>query len=127
MKIPNPKFPTRNESPGIPEDARWIDDYSSPRDGNVKMITQALQKQLSFGDNVNAEIRELEILHDTDFVLTLQSLRGIPIGALVLWTELYDYHFLRFSVVDTKRVRFSVFFLSEPTEKSRVRILFVGP
>lgn len=126
MKIASPKFPSRAETPEVPEDARWIDTYIEPRDSNVKQLTQCLQGQVDLRDNLNAEVRDLEVAHDTDFVLTLKTLRGAPEGAEVIWADRYLYPILRWAPLDQQKLKFSVWFLSIPTDKVKIRLLVWG-
>jgi hypothetical protein len=126
MKLGNPKNPSRSETPGVPADASWIDDYMAPRDSHVKHLTQCLQGLWSLPDNANVEIKELEVKNGVDATLTLQRLRGIPIGVQVIWSALYDYHHLKVALLDEKRVKFAVKWDSAPTKAVKVRLLFWG-
>lgn len=126
MKVSNPKTPSTREIPEAPAEARWADRLLEQRDQHIKDITRALQGQLSLADNLNAEVRDLSILDDTEVTVELKKIRGAPIGALLLWTERKERGDFWWAPVDVGKALFSVSWPSLPEGEQKVRVVFFG-
>lgn len=86
MKILNPQLQGSSQVPGVPPTARWIDAYLQGRDKAIQTHATALQGQIGF-DNLNQELKELEVKHALPIEVTPQKLRGKPLGAILIhWT-----------------------------------------
>lgn len=125
-KIANPEAPSTRDVPGVPDDARWADRLLEPRDRHTKDLTQALQGGLSLGDNMNAEVRELQVLDDVATEVELKRLKGAPVGALLLWQEREEAPEFWWQPVDVKKARIYLAWPSAPEGAQRVRVVFLG-
>lgn len=126
-KIANPEAPSTRDVPGVPDDARWADRLLEPRDRHTKDLTQALQGGLSLGDNLNAEVRDLQVLDDVFTEIELKKLKGAPVGALLLWQERRgDVPAFDWQPVDVRKAEIYLSWPSAPEGAQRVRVVFLG-
>ena len=88
--------------------------------------TEALSKQLSFRDNFNAQIKTLRLYEDTEVTVQAEALRGVPIGCILLWSELDDYAHLKWTPVAAGKLKVTVKWDTAPTDPYDVRILILG-
>jgi len=125
-KIANPDAPSTRDVPGVPAEARWADRLLEARDRHVKDLTQALQGQLSLADNLNSEIRDLQVLDDAEVTVELKKLRGAPVGAMLLWTERREEARFWWQPLDVRKATISVSWPSLPEGEQRIRVVFFG-
>jgi len=98
----------------------------SPLSDQVEQLTTATQGRISFSDNVNAEIRAVQLVHDTSTVIKQQRVKGAAVLVLVAWEELFDYVQIAWQSVDESRVRVKVKWASAPSGSNWVNLLIVG-
>jgi hypothetical protein len=124
MKIGKFTAVNRTDVPQAPE---WTDKLLKPFNTALKELNTLGQKQISFTDNCNTEPRELRVKHETPYELTLNVLKGKPLGAMVLWTSVNDYlPRLKFEIQDEKKVKVTFKFDSAPSGEVDVKILIIG-
>ena len=92
----------------------------------VRNIILSMQNNLTFGHNMHAEVRDVELTDDTALTIRLQSLRGIPRMAFLVWSEIFDYGRLAWRVLEQDLVEIKVKFESSPTSPTLCRLLFLG-
>lgn len=109
-----------------PKDATWADDLLDSRDAQLADLTRAIQGRLSPHDNLNAEYRDVSVLHDTEFDFTLRKAKGQCAGVLLVWSSLYDYAQVAWRQVDASRIAVKISFDSAPTDHVDVRLLVLG-
>ena len=113
MKIENFPEITRADVRGqVPEP---IVRYVKPTQKQIGRLTTALQGLLTLEDNLDAEIRLLNLSNDTAETITLQRLRAKPRGVFVLRSELLDYYKLAWRVVSSNQIELKVKWDSAPT------------
>lgn len=123
MIVPKFKPVSRQNVPQAPE---WVEKITDPIVDQIKDLTRAAQNQLSFYDNMNAEVREFSVSQDEWTTIQLNVLRGSPIGVYLLWTELDDYCKFKWKRIDIKRVSIKVYFDSAPATETKIRIVVMG-
>lgn len=128
MKLSSYRPVNRSDVPSAPD---WVDKLREPDTDQIKRITIALQNQLGFSDNFNAEVRELDMVHNEWLTIGLRGLRGKVSGALVIDVdaaedENVDWWPIRKSVVDLKTIRLKLKFASDPGRAVKVRVLILG-
>lgn len=96
-----------------------------PINKQFELLTTALAGLLSFVDNFDADVREIEVEHDTDTDITVE-LRGFPKEVQVHTPENYDYYQVAWEVIDAKTVRLKVKWDTDPGEPVKVRIRVLG-
>ena len=122
MKIGQFRRLTPKDHPDVDED------LMNALNNVLEDITNALMSGLTFGDNFRAEVRTLQIKHDTTVPIKLQQLKRNPSGAVLLKSTNYDYARLAWQpssgkdlTVDVK-IKWDVAPAVDPT----VTLLFVG-
>jgi hypothetical protein len=110
----------------VPQMEDWLEKVTDPIVDQIKDLTMALQNQLSFNDNLNAEVREFGITHDAWTQIELKTLRGVPIGCFLLWTAQDDYTQFRWKLIDINKVAIKVKFGTDPATVTKVRVVVMG-
>jgi hypothetical protein len=75
VKIQTPKLVQVGDVEGAPS---WMGKFLKPLYQTLETLVGALQKGLSAKDNLNAEVRELQVLDNVEFELKLNTLKGLP-------------------------------------------------
>ena len=124
MQIAKFKPFSRSDVPQAPE---WMDEVFKKLNGILKEHTTALQGQLALGENQNAEIRVLQVRDGVPQDVTLQTLRGRPVGATLLyWDQPVTAFPVRMVIIDVNKVRVTVDFATDPEVAVNVTIVFWG-
>ena len=126
MKVPIYRPPQREEIPTLPKGLEWTDQLLAARDKALKEHTRALQSRLSFEDNFNAEVRELSLKDDTEVDVHLKTLKGPPLGVLLIQSALYDYAHVAWEHADVDKITVKVKWDSSPTGFVDVTLLILG-
>lgn len=110
-----------------PEIPPWIADVMKNSDKQLKILTEALQGGAALM-NLNVELMELKLLHGNKYTCALNTLRGMPKGAWLIFSGLPNqpYPKLTFDIQDEKRVGIMVTFDSDPHREIDIRILVMG-
>lgn len=126
MKIPSFSKPTTNDQQEVPKDQQWFHEVMEPRDAQIVDITKAVNGRLDRASNLNDELRDIEVLHDTEVEMTLLKLNGYAVGVLPIWNSIYDYAFAAWEQIAERKIRLKVYFSSTPSEYVTVRLLIMG-
>ncbi len=110
----------------VPKDAQWVDSVLESRDSQLEDLSRALQGRLSPDENLNAEYRDVSVLHNTEFLLTLQKVRGACKGVLLLGSDLYDFALVAWRQIDTSEILVKISFSTAPADHVGVRLLVMG-
>ena len=123
MKINSFRGPNRGDIAGIDEKLeRILDIYNKP----LEEHTAALKSSLNI-DNENAEIRELQVYHNTLITVTLNKIEGKCIGAIHLWNSISDYCTgVIFNHISDTQISIKFYFSTTPTAKLTVRVYLKG-
>lgn len=124
MKISNYRHPTRQDFPGLsPEISRALDVVGR----QVRELTQVLQGRASLSENLNCEIRSMEVLDGVDYEVSMTTMSGEPEGAIPIWADNYEIpRVSHFQALSGGRAKVRFEFSTNPTAAKAVRILFVG-
>lgn len=122
MKIVSFKGPSKGDIPGIDDNLdRVLKIINEP----LEQYNQALSGRLNV-DNLNEEIREIEVFHNRETRLTLQKINGKCIGVLALWNSAFDYVQVVFDQISETQIKIKCFFTSTPADKVKIRLLIRG-
>ena len=110
----------------VPKAEPWADELLEPVHDQLKDITMALQAQLSFFDNFNAEVRDVKVSDGLWKSITLSTLRGKPLGVLPMWNSLAEHADFAWKVVDLNQIAVKYDFASNPTTEVSIRVLVLG-
>lgn len=111
----------------FPDADEWFFAASDVINKQFEQTTNPLRKNLNFADNFNSEIIDgLRVDNDTNFEITLQSLKGTPIGVSLMWSNFMEFHVLCWEVLGENKIRARIRWFSKPTESPSVRILVIG-
>jgi len=122
MKVPNFQPFTRKDVPEVP---RWLEKYVQPLVDQIQSITQAVKGNLTMGDNLKCEVREFDLGDGEEINVSLQSLKGIPIGASIILNDLHPSA-LAVKVKDQKTMTVKVDMTDNPASKIPVKVVFWG-
>ena len=114
MKIPSPKTPTRNEIPDVPEDARYLDEFFTPRDKTLEDVVDAMHRRLSPLDNMNYERRKLHVVSGAATQIQLERIAGLPAAVYVEWTEYDEFHKMKWRVLGQDSISVTITFDTDP-------------
>lgn len=127
MKIQNFDLIKAEDFVDLPAEQRRVIERLAERiNPHLDIVTTALQNNQTWADNSNAEIRTINMCHDVEKQVSLQTLRGRPRHALVLSTAIYDYARLAWRIINESVVGVKVKFDSAPTGEFDVEIVFLG-
>ena len=124
MRIPNFKRPRREDMPDA--DDTLFKKIVEPISDQVEELTRAMQRRLSPQDNFDMEVRELDLTDGVQLEITLRQLRGIPLGALFLESDVADGATLAMERVSRERVKLRADWPSGPSGAQRTKVLIVG-
>jgi len=115
----------------VPEAEKWIDKIVAPSNNQIKRMTTALQNQLSYRDNFNAEVLDLKIWHDDESTtgwseIELNSLKGKPEGVQLIFWDWDDYAHIKWKIKAINKIQIKVKFDTDPEQEVDIRILVVG-
>lgn len=124
MKISNYKHPTRQDFPGLsPEQERAMESMGR----QIRELTQVLQGKASLTENANNEIKTLTITDGVEYQVTMNTMKGDPIGAIPIYSSVFEVPRLsHFEKLSEKRAKVKFSFSSPPADPATVRILFIG-
>jgi hypothetical protein len=74
----------------------------------------------------NQETRSVDLTHDTEAVVKLQTVKGKPVGVQILASSLYDYATLKWRIVKESEIGVTVSWVSAPTDAVSVTLLVIG-
>lgn len=125
MKISSWKRLTKSQFPDLPD---WAEPVIDRLNEQIERLTSALSGNWTFEDNALAEVRTLEMPHDTMVTIELQRLRRSPSGVLLLSTSEFDYSRLAWRISETRErsVDVKVRFDTVPTKTPVVTLLVLG-
>ena len=123
MKLPNFTKVTKGDAPDVQDDV-WT--VVTPLMDQVAELTKALQGRLDLTTNGAHEIRELPFKDDEELRITLQRVKGKPIGVILLWEALYDYTQLKWKPVDESVIKVKITWSTSPSTPITARILILG-
>lgn len=121
MRIGQYRRLTLEDHPDVPEE------FMQTLNTVLEDMTNALMTGLTFSDNFRAEVRTLQIKHDTTVPIRLQRLTRNPSGVLLLKSTNYDYARLAWQpsskdlTVDVK-----IKWDNAPAVDPTVTLLFIG-
>lgn len=123
MKIDDFQKSSAFESGEIPREvARAL----MPISNQVEQLTSALQGRIGISENTNAEVRVVQLVHDTSSVILQHRVKGQAKAVLLAWEELFDYTQCTWQAIDDNRVRVKVKWASAPTGPTWVHLLIFG-
>lgn len=122
MKVGNYATPTPGDHPEVPESLFAL---LHPTMDQVETLTTAAQGRLG-PENLDWEVRELELSDDTTTQVALQRLRSAPLGCVLLWTALADHGQLHWQPIDRSTISVNVTWASSPTTPVLTRFLVLG-
>lgn len=105
MKASSWKRITKSDHPDAPE---WFEGVADSLNGHLEMITQILSGNTTFGDNLLAEIRQIDLAHDTVTPVELQRLRRTPLGVILVASSYFDYWRAAWRMSETRRMTIEV-------------------
>lgn len=74
MKVPDPRYVKKQDlGAGAPE---WATKLLSSMNSAFEKVVSPLQSNLSAKDNMNAELREIDVRHEVESKFRLNTLRG---------------------------------------------------
>jgi hypothetical protein len=113
--------------PNLPDEHKqWAGALLESRDSMLKDITRCLTSRLDFANNMNAEVRNVQLFHGVEAEIKLQTLKSRPIGVLHLWNEDYDYAKVKWIQSDQDRIKVTVSFDAAPSDDVLTRLLILG-
>ena len=124
MKIGNFRRLSRADFPDAPDILwRMLESFQD----QIELLTSALQGHLTFEDNFNVEIKDLDLEDNTTVTFKLNHLKGKPIGVILLDRGIYDYSVVALEILDEKTARAKIAFTDEaPTDTTTIRVAFLG-
>lgn len=123
MKVASFKRLSRADYQGIPE---AFEPFIDSLNDQIEQVTQALQNNLTFEENFNAEVKEITIKDNTPVDLRVK-LKGKPRGILLLDRNVEDYTVESFSIIDSETIRVKLSFTdTAPLGDIKVRLLVIG-
>lgn len=108
------------------EKPEYDDKVVSALNSTLREHNEALSHRLTFEDNHNAEVKTIKLYHETEVTVRANAITGVPTGAFLLWSELYDYATLKWKPVGPNELKLAVSWDSTPTASYNVRILVLG-
>lgn len=91
----------------------WQEKPFLPVYSQLDVLTTALQGRLGFGDNFNAELRDLKVKTGIPTRLTLRTVK-VPVGVLLVGPMRY-YHAEIWSQISNQEVEITVHLATTPT------------
>ena len=104
----------------------WWARASDVLNKQIEQLTRAVTGRLSFIDNIDSEIKSLEVEHDVDIEIGLQKLKRAPIGVAVLFSHFNANYSLYWEPVSDSKVSVRVKWDIDPTVPVGVRLLMIG-
>ena len=104
----------------------WWARASDVLNKQIEQLTRAVTGRLSFIDNIDSEIRSLEVEHDVDIEIGLQKLKLAPIGIAILFSEFNSNYSLYWEPLSDSKVSVRVKWDTDPTVPVGVRLLMIG-
>jgi len=117
--------PAEGDNPigDIPE---WHDQMLEPTHKQIMNLTRMAQGLITFGENINAEIRRLSMFHNVPIEVTLSSMKGNPLGIIPVYWDVEQFASFRPKIIDLKTVRLTVNFDSDPGRAVDVIVIILG-
>lgn len=109
----------------LQEAPAWMHRIVDQTNQQIEIVTTAVQRNLTFSENFNSEIRSISLADDTTTRISLNALKGKPIGAILVDSG-YAYARLAWQVVDESTVDVKVKWDVAPAVDTEVVILFLG-
>lgn len=113
--------PTK-EIRGVPDDAKYLDDFLESRDRAIGKLNALLQKRASPVDNLNFEAKTVELRHDVALEVTSRVHTGIDF----IQHDNQERGKLVVEYLDQKRARVTFVWDTDPGERRQVRLLIWG-
>lgn len=111
----------------VPKSEPWIEQFLKPVYDQIKDLTVMSQGQWNFSDNANAEERELDVVHNEEFQISLKRLRGKPDKVLLGAWDSDEFAWpLRWKIIDIDKISCRVKFETDPGRPVKVKILVIG-
>lgn len=124
MKLANYKHPTKQDIPTLAPD---VEKALEAIGRQVREVTQVLQGKASLTENGNNEIKTLSVKDNTEYEVTLGTLKGTPVGATPIYSSNFEIPRLtHFQTLSDRRVRVRFSFSTPPADPVTVRLLFFG-
>ena len=124
MNVSNYRHPSRQDFPSLSPDTDKALDAMGKQ---IRELTQVLQGKSSLTENGNNEIRTLKVTHDTAYDLSLGTMKGNPLGAIAIYSSIYEIpRITQFQMLGDKKVRLKFDFLAASAQDVTVRVLFLG-
>ena len=92
----------------------------------IELLTTALQNNVTLAENLNAEIRTVDLDHDIAVRIGLNQLKGKPVGVVLLGTGVFDYARIAWDVIDESTVDVKVKWDTDPGVNTAATIAFIG-
>lgn len=123
MNIQSFTPPDRKLISGIPKDADWIDLYMAPVFEHIRLLTQAVQGNLS-SENLNDDMKVVSVRHGIPIEVTTK-IKGRPLGALLIAVP--SPCILREAQpIDVGKIRLTIEFDDSSTDERQVTVLVKG-
>jgi hypothetical protein len=115
----------------VPKAEKWVEPLLLPIHDQIKNLTLAMQNSMTFGDNLNAELRDIKLDHDNGTTTTwtdidIKTLRGAPIGVYPIFWDYDDYAQFKWKLKDLSTIRVKIKWTTAPGEQVSVRLLIIG-
>jgi len=109
-----------------PEAPDWFHRFANLLNNTLEQLTQLTQKNIGT-DNINEEVREITIVDDQEFDLSLQVVKGKPIAAWVVFvTGMRRHNPLEWEPRGGSQLRCKLKFLAAPGKPVLIRIMVRG-
>jgi hypothetical protein len=122
MKLRNFRPVDVSEIAEASDENSWMDAYMQPRDQQLQALTQVGQKHFSLEDNANAEIRDVEVLHNTEIEIAT-NVKG---GARVVLDGNITLGKLIWRPIDLETIGVTYKFDTDPGVRTAIRIVVWG-
>jgi hypothetical protein len=109
---------------GVPKGSDWAAKYVSPVSDQVKAITAVLQGKVG-PDNLNWEVRTVEVKSGEAVEISCNALNGKPLGALLAAASRRVLDFTA-TPLDVRKIRLLVTFDVAPDVAEAVTVIVLG-
>lgn len=106
-----------------PEVPDWFLRYMEPVHNHIRLMTTALQGNLTFLENSNADVVSFQATHDSSLKVS-HSVKGNRVGAVLAFSAVFDYPDFVWRPVREGRAEVKIKWATDPGSPQRVDILF---
>lgn len=111
-----------------PDAPQWAHRFFDAVNKQFESLTNAVAGRLNMSDNIVANIRTVEMGQDELVQITVdfEEVDAKPFLVAYASSDFDEYHFLKWSIVDTKTVQVRINWLTDPDVKPLVTLLILG-